>query len=49
MAEQKHPIATISITVLSNVVAKFIDMKMNHRFIIDRSSIIVVSAYIVRR
>ncbi len=37
MAEQKCPFATMTITSLRNIVAIFIDVKMNHRFIIDRS------------
>ena len=44
MAEQKCPFATMTVTSLSNIVAEFIDVKMNHRFVIDKSIVYVVSA-----
>jgi len=44
MAEQKCPFATLAITPLSNIAAKCIDVKMNHRFIIDWRTVNVVSA-----
>jgi hypothetical protein len=44
MAKQKCHFATMTITSLRNIVAKFVDVKMNILFIIDRSIVNVGSA-----